>query len=745
MTSETELKREAIQKLYNDHGMDLLDLKKCIELKSKYDSNIREIEQKLDLNNAESQLAKTILDANNVLSHLDDMEKGARSTVTEVEQYVAEVDDFREKVNNYVSEVIVLENVQQYLKVLRTVEAHCNYLEKHIQNKDDEQSTTVFANLTEIARILVNTPTTNLRSFLQESVNYWYNILKTKLSEELGAALTSLKWPFVNLNASEKITNEATINKLQKVIEYLLQIDLPEELVTAPQGLFAGYPRLSLPVVLLIEPLRKRFLYHFYGSRKTNRIDKPEWYFTKILTWIKDHSDFIDKWIQPVVDELGLYYIEVKVQFMRGLVELAVDKLYSELPNLENNEFLFSHCIDEALGFDKELKTNYRYPSNQPSILLVITQAPVFVKWLTMEKKFALEKMDMMLSDSGTMNVFPQDVENHEFKIIPSGEIFITLLQTITERYESLLQPGHRLQFFDLQLELLDDFRVRLLQIVNAENEHHSRTALIAVIANTAFYIENVLVDWGQMLHFLNLYYYKSQAIISDERKFASTKIDFITDIDTDTVFNEILSLYRHMKKDLLFGLVEMTVDKVKHCSKSYLQENWSNMEKMSDMRSHSLTPTACPLFEALATKLHELQKYLTPRLFTLVWRLVAVQIDAFLFEKLVYANRFNEGGGHQLKFDITRNLLPLFAQFTDKPDSYCPYLNDASILLTISKGSAMLLRDTLITLEGATGVEDRRGQALKDVGINVLNPSEALIVLLQRIDLKLHQIPSFD
>lgn len=68
-------------------------------------------------------------------------------------------------------------------------------------------------------------------------------------------------------------------------------------------------------------------------------------------------------------------------------MQLAVEKLYSELPNLQYDDFTFSHSIDEALGFDKELREIYNYPSTQPSILAVLTQAQVFVKWLAMEKK----------------------------------------------------------------------------------------------------------------------------------------------------------------------------------------------------------------------------------------------------------------------------------------------------------------------------------------------------------------------
>lgn len=83
--------------------------------------------------------------------------------------------------------------------------------------------------------------------------------------------------------------------------------------------------------------------------------------------------------------------------------------------------------------------------------------------------------------------------------ITTCADNFMTLLQTITERYELLPQPGHRLQFLELQLELLDDFRVRLLQLVNAETGNVVESKL-PMIANTLYYIENVLVDWGSTL-----------------------------------------------------------------------------------------------------------------------------------------------------------------------------------------------------------------------------------------------------
>lgn len=165
---------------------------------------------------------------------------------------------------------------------------------------------------------------------------------------------------------------------------------------------------LRLPMLLLIKPLRKRFLYHFMGSRQTNRADKPEWYMTQILTWIRDHQDFIEKNVQPVYDKINkdvasakvtvrncdsvfvaplLNVSSLQVEFMKGLTQIVIEKLHFELPQLHYDDSLFSHCVDEALGFDRELKKSYGYPPDQPSVISVLTQAPIFVKWINMEKR----------------------------------------------------------------------------------------------------------------------------------------------------------------------------------------------------------------------------------------------------------------------------------------------------------------------------------------------------------------------
>ena len=123
-------------------------------------------------------------------------------------------------------------------------------------------------------------------------------------------------------------------------------------------------------------------------------------------------------------------------------------------------------------------------------------------------------------------------VDMDDMKVSECGESFMTLMLTITgkkatcvysvfessafccviscrcynvpfvfgvERYKPLPYPVHRLKFLDLQLELLDDFRIRMLQIKNEENNNPLGHGYCAIL-NTINYIVDVLKDWSEVV-----------------------------------------------------------------------------------------------------------------------------------------------------------------------------------------------------------------------------------------------------
>lgn len=70
-----------------------------------------------------------------------------------------------------------------------------------------------------------------------------------------------------------------------------------------------------------------------------------------------------------------------------------------------------------------------------------------------------------------------------------------------------------------------------------------------------------------------------------------------------------------------------------------------------------------------------------------------------------------------------------------------CFRLIESCILLNVSKGSALLLRETILALEGATGVEDTRGKALKEIGVSHFTPKMAVKILNQRADITINRL----
>ncbi|XP_025836467.1 RINT1-like protein [Agrilus planipennis] len=743
--------KDVLKNFYKGFSDDLRDPETCRQLQKKYQKKVACLREEIDLNNDSSSIAQSVRNIESNAEKIKTVLEEAETVTNVLDQYL---EKFREPVAYFESNLDKLNRLEctlQYYKVLERIEQLNVALQKEMAKKDDEQCATIYANLCEINRHLYNSTARNLREHLKEVILHWHNLLKEKFTKDLEEVLKTVKWPFVNVNLSLQEPSQNNINKLQIVVEYLLQIQPPEEIKIGEEksGILSDFMPLCLPLELMISPLRKRFLYHFYGPRKTNRVDKPEWYFTQILAWIRDHSEFVEKWIQPVADRMGMHYIDTKIELMRGLIQLAVEKLNSDLPTLQYDDFTFSHSVDEALGFDKELRESYGYPPIQPGILCVLTQPQIFVKWLSMEKKYATEKMDLMLSPNSPEAFEPILTDIDDFKVTTCADMFITLLQTMTDRYELLPQPGHRLQFLELQLELLDDFRVRLLQLVHAE-EGNIVESRVPMIVNTLFYIENVLIDWGSMLHFLNLFYYKNQL---KDAECMNNSVDFcdaneenvLTEVDTDSVFADTLSLYRHMRIDLICNISESVFMECRARSRDYRHEAWGSITKYKDIRSFSLTPSACPIFEILAIRLHQLQKKLTSKLFAATWKNLAKKLDEFFFDELVMENRFNEGGALQLKYDITRNLFPLFSQYTNSPEIYFWRMEETCSLLNLSKGSALLLRETLIALEGATGVEDQRPQALKEVGVINFPPRKVIEILNRRTDITINRLNTID
>lgn len=494
-------------------------------------------------------------------------------------------------------------------------------------------------------------------------------------------------------------------------------------------------PPISTPIELLVKPFRIRFEYHFMGTRQTNRPDKPEYFFTQILNWAKDNHHFIGEVLQTPAKR-ACASDNIRLEFVRGLVQLTIEKLLQDIEEISLDEQLFAHLIDEILSFEQDLKSMLSYPNNLPSAVNVLTQPFFFKKWLSIEEKFTSDKMDLILSDdnlpwemldpfgfkhitspisaAATMNAH-DDLELDELKIPKCSDQFVRLLEAMKERYCILPQPQHQLQFLELQIELIDNFRRRLVQL-------HKTSVNTLDILNAIFYISSVLREWGENVHYLHLH-----------ASLLGPNAEEIT-----SVFDKSVGELDHWQNKLVRQLSSKVVDEIKAKSMPYRHDNWVSMPRQSVNETFVLSYSAGEMFQLLMSVLHDLETELSTAIFNAVLRRIAKKLDDFFVDSMIMNTKFSEGGAAQFKFDVERNLLPLFGQYSRRPGLLFKNLADSVTLLTLPFGTALLLYQTLKDGNKTTKSEELKDMkdALKEVGIVSLPITLAVDVLIRRNDI---------
>ncbi|KAI4491012.1 hypothetical protein M0802_010515 [Mischocyttarus mexicanus] len=696
-----DIKQKVIQRFNEKIGSSLKGLDNIENFHECLQAEKDDIEKSLSMVSSEapSKVKAAVENVEHVTVEFEKLQMSAIEIHNNIQESMNENNE-NSKVQEVIDKIGQLDKCLSYLNFIKCIEDISNEMENALLSADDESVITLYTNLTEISCQLLSSSCHHLINYEKETLHFWHNLIKEKLSKEYNDVLKSLKWPFCGTNAHTIITPlPETITRFKILTEYLLHLELPDETIkpVVTSALLTDFSPVCLPITLLVRPLRQRFIYHFTGSKLTNRQDKPEWFFTQ-------------------------------TEFMRALVQLAVEKLHSELAVAQYDDALFAHLVDEALGFERELRETLLYPSSQPATVFVLTQAHIFVKWINMEKKYATEKMDAILISNTAWEIL-LGPDTNDMKETECASAFLTLLTTISDRYKHLPQPGHRLQFLELQLELIDDWRVRLLQLLH-EDCVDPLASLMPCILNTLHYVANVLEEWGVTVHFLQLHFFKKQfeavEYATDEGKDVTEHIGEIE----GTVFDESVALLRRLEKELVNEISDSVALDVKAKSRPYRTDKWFAMQSSKEVASLSVTPSGCPMFQELGTRLHVLHEALTLPLFHQAWKQLAFQFDQFLLEEVVLVNHFNTGGAEQLQYDIFRNLFPLFGLYISKPESFFPLIKEACVLLNILVGSAMLLLDALNASN-----EDTAKEILADVGVHKISPDVAIKIIQSRTD----------
>ncbi|KAJ8021540.1 RAD50-interacting protein 1 [Holothuria leucospilota] len=696
---------------------DVKSLEKVPELLQDALKRRDELKRKLNVASAEvpTEIRKALGEAESSINRIDEINLEYKQVRRAVTGQLTKVEPMVEDLTEMVEKVKVLERSLEYIKWLMLVEELSSEIQgsllvtsapsslftssdvqKSLSASATPSAVSHFAKLTQVFESLQDSKCQHLVEFVENTVMFWYRILKEKLAMEFSEITKALGWPFVTVASPMPPSNSAIADlkiKLQACFSNLVKLQLPDVLAATEErsskGIdpLPGCQPLLLPIQLLLDPLEKRFKYHFFGKRQTNALDKPEWYFTQILNWVRDHSHFLEQTIQPIIDKDENVNTNAKVEFTKGLLQLAAKKLKNDLPELLYDDQHFSHTIDELLMFDKELRSQHGYPDREPGCLFVLTEKQCFEKWITVEKNFAGQKMDALLaSKTAWISQYKDVSEADDSKVPESVENFMTLILVITERYKSLPSPTHHLQFLDLQLDLLDDFRIRLLQVMKLQASR-PLSGQYSAIVNGVEYIIGVLEEWSDQLFFVQLNFFKKEqqsmekinaalegnTDLEEEEllKAAPSQVSNAEDFYEGSVFDSTIELYTHLKQEMLSTLKKVVMEEIKDVCWNYQNEKWLTLPSQKDYISPSITPSFCEVLQTCKTRLQQVQELLTASLFNTFWESVAESLGQYIFDRVILNGQFNEGGAKQLRYDITKGLYPVFSDFTSRPETY--------------------------------------------------------------------------
>ncbi|KAJ6644173.1 RINT1-like protein [Pseudolycoriella hygida] len=717
-----------IAKINRQIGSDVGNLSKVQSLVETFKQDFTDTALKLTVSDdtVSSKIKSAIRSGRLLCESIDVQQEKANNFLSRLEEKLNENDKILDdEVIRSLKKIRQLEHLYEYFRVLKDISDISDGLKEHLTGKDEQKTISFYLLLCgglnssdNIIDRLRPVEAVHLKAFAAETATYWYNVLSGKYSKEFEGLLKIIKWP---ITSPFEVNNphKDVIHKMGVIAEYLFLIkppgDADDSYVTITPSIIC--PPISAPVQLLLKPYRQRFLYHFTGTRQTNRLDKPEWFFTQILAWAKESHLFVAQTFQSAALLAYQETLNVRLEFIRGLVQLTIEKLCTDIEQISEDDHLFAHLIDETLSFEQELKETLGYPSTYMSAISVITQPQYMMKWLTAEEKFSTSKMDAMLT-SGSPWEFIDPINLEELKIPRCADHFIRLLDAIKERYCNLPQPRHQLQFLNLQLELIENFRRRLVQLHSTSVNGVSSTKIL----NAINYLISVLREWGEHVHYLHLH----GAIHGPNSE------------EISLVFDQCIDEFDHWQRQLVNELATKAVNNIKAKSLPYRHDNWITMPTQNVREPQMLSVTASEMFQVMVSILHNLETELSSNIFDITIRLIAKQIDNFFIYSMILNTKFSTGGTIQFQFDMTRNLFALFGQYVRRPELLFKKVFDACILLTLPTGSAILLQQTLTNCDSTKNEEELKA-TLKDVGVNNLNHSLALDILERRNDTTIH------
>ncbi|CAL8089517.1 unnamed protein product [Calicophoron daubneyi] len=362
--------------------------------------------------------------------------------------------------------------------------------------RDDQLLIEAMKQYSEFVNQVVTRDPESLDTILKErEENENFLAVLSKLAKKFEALLEGMHFPILPSIYLEKLDSESwddeQLSSFAQSFKRLASLD-PLHI-----NVLLAHPLsdvVCLPMQIILKILEKRFCYHFWGNKKTNRVDKPEWFMTQVLQWIRDNDYVLTIVDRDFLSKDGTTY-NLRVEFMRGLVLLLIDKLQADLglstpkvpryalefslrtskeqltavsghavdqsriDALLSNVEYFGHLVDVILQTDARL-TQLAYPADEPRPSDVLSLPEVFSRWLVLENRLATDRLNILLTSPTAWISVDEEQPRPQ-----CADDFVALLQAVGLRGRQLGDKIARTRFLRVQLSLIKAFHDRLVKI----------------------------------------------------------------------------------------------------------------------------------------------------------------------------------------------------------------------------------------------------------------------------------------
>ncbi|KAI9654693.1 MAG: hypothetical protein M1831_005280 [Alyxoria varia] len=392
----------------------------------------------------------------------------------------------------------------------------------------------------------------SLPLYIQKVESDLWKAMRDSFASDLQKSLDKMLWPKKGVTVPPTSRND-----FEKAVMRLLALQQPELEAQVQRRKrdphFCQQPRVLLPIEIMVDPIAARFRYHFSGDKPTNRLDKPEYFFSHFLELLDDHIDLLNNAIQPclfrsfkdtsVASEMA--YFDATTAYITSLLPMLRTKLTSLVNRIANQPQLLSHLIHELIKFDTTLREEWQFDGRGGNHSLasagdsaaswpgltgeLLNHQDIFDSWFYAEKEFADSRYQSIIEDTSNFLLDYEDSTNITTVSRPTkaASRLNDLLATITSTYRPLVQIEHKLRFLlGIQIPLLERFHARLkdphdaftsmtgarskMNVSSSSSDSPdvqgtSELERLCRVYGSAEFLIKMMHEWGEDLFFLGL------------------------------------------------------------------------------------------------------------------------------------------------------------------------------------------------------------------------------------------------